>query len=218
MRREKDIASGIANRAKFLEKQTYSKYYTIDEIIKLLKTNLEMLISLNDYAKYIVKDNIFKIKLEDYNKELFKKNFKSLNSTDTKGSACQYVWISFTSDGQPYVVGRTSFKSDFSQGIGDIEKPISLFEKKWAEILVNVIYEYSSDCKENKQEEYYFINEKYEYEKISVVEIINKINKNLSSFITEAIIIPLDISLISYEESKQITNEIETIVGEYLKM
>lgn len=46
--------------------------------------------------------------------------------------------------------------------------------------------------------------------------MIKNVDADLSDFITQAIIIPLDISSIRYKESIAVASKIETLVGEYL--
>lgn len=204
MGRIEDVKCAVLEREKFNDYKKSGKVTNIENIIKALQNK--------DIDNHIKKDNIFYVEIKNINSNNFRSYFHNLYTTDLKGKAGQYVWISVTSDGQPFVVGRTSFKKDTKKDYGDLNKKISLLERRPMEILINLLNI------PGEIENRYFIEDKKTNDKkeLSIVDIIEGINDKLESFITHAIIIPLDVSSYNYEASKGIVSKIEKEVGNYL--
>lgn len=230
MGRKDDIDEAVKRRETFINAD---ENINLDKIIKLIKCKADKII--NDYIEtkkecdvvnmskkkqFISLENIFKVDLREKvekRNELFNKHFKELASTD---GVYQYIWISFSEDENPVVVGRTSFdeKQKIKNKFGDMEQDINLLENKTVEMLVNIISRTDRDHTKLGSKKYYKLNNKNAEDKIemSIIEIINTLNDDLNQFVSKAIVIPLNVRSINYKESIVIASKIETLIGEYL--
>ncbi|WP_314208562.1 hypothetical protein [Vagococcus salmoninarum] len=236
MTRKKDIDDAVRRRQDFLN--AFEENLSINAIKELIVCQADDII--NEYVKenkgnekktkkditvieilegnqIISVERIFTVDLrnnQEENFELFSELFQNLSSTD---EVYQYVWISFSEDDNPIVIGRTSFdeKEKNKKKFGDIHQKFDLLDNKTTDMLVNIMSRTKNTKMQLKPSNYYKIYNDESVE-VTILEIIEQVNEELNQFVSKAIVIPLDVSMIDYKQSIMVASKIETLIGEYL--
>ncbi len=196
-------------------KSPSNKILSIEEIIDKLRKGREFIIKDSAELEYIAFEKIFTCKLSDSDKDkecrkkLFRDNFTGLYAID---GPARFVWITFTSPKQIGVetrqmaieVGQTHFNSEKTQSdFGDFLNEIVLFKSPTSILLFDNFADFES-----------IVLPTTEDDKRTFYATYLAVEKQLNTLVSDAIVIPLDISKFYYESSNKCARQAEKVIGD----